>query len=120
MPSGPPSRVITPDGWTLALGAKDESQVPGAATDHSGVVPGIPLKRDLRRLGERTRCCARRGLEVGYEIGCGIDMSTANGVTIANSLGAAPSLGRTDTGGNADGRQRRSADSSAHYAPTTA
>ena len=32
-------------------------------------------------------------LEVGYEIGCGIDMSTSNGVTSAGSAGITPSLG---------------------------
>ncbi|MBV9514407.1 MAG: MspA family porin, partial [Mycobacteriaceae bacterium] len=32
-------------------------------------------------------------LEVGYEIGCGIDMSTSNGVTLAGSGGITPSLG---------------------------
>jgi hypothetical protein len=32
-------------------------------------------------------------LEVGYEIGCGIDMSTSNGVTLAGSPGITPSLG---------------------------
>src|ERR1700738_522018 len=32
-------------------------------------------------------------LEVGYEIGCGIDMSTSNGVTLAGSAGITPSLG---------------------------
>jgi hypothetical protein len=32
-------------------------------------------------------------LEVGYEIGCGIDMSTSNGVTMAGSAGITPSLG---------------------------
>lgn len=35
----------------------------------------------------------RGALEVGYEIGCGIDMSTSNGVTMAGSSGITPSLG---------------------------
>ena len=34
-------------------------------------------------------------LEVGYEIGCGIDMSTSNGVTMAGSAGVNPGLGLT-------------------------
>src|SRR5262249_18133141 len=39
---------------------------------------------------------APRGvLEVGYEIGCGIDMSTSNGVTMAGSSGLSPGLGFT-------------------------
>ena len=32
-------------------------------------------------------------LEVGYEIGCGIDMSTSNGFSMANGSGIAPSIG---------------------------
>ncbi len=32
-------------------------------------------------------------LEVGYEIGCGIDMSTSNGVVTANGGGVAPTIG---------------------------
>ena len=38
----------------------------------------------------------RGELEVGYEIGCGIDMSTSNGVTMAGSQGSTPSLGFTE------------------------
>ena len=32
-------------------------------------------------------------LEVGYQIGCGIDMSTSNGVTLSGSVGMTPVLG---------------------------
>jgi MspA len=39
---------------------------------------------------------APRGiLEVGYEIGCGIDMSTSNGVTVGGSAGISPQLSVT-------------------------
>ncbi|MDT5093492.1 MAG: hypothetical protein QOH60_2855 [Mycobacterium sp.] len=34
-------------------------------------------------------------LEVGYQIGCGIDMSTSNGVTLTGSAGMTTSLGTT-------------------------
>ena len=37
----------------------------------------------------------RGELQVGYEIGCGIDMSTSNGVEIGGSAGFGPSLGTT-------------------------
>ena len=37
----------------------------------------------------------RGELEVGYEIGCGIDMSTSNGVTLGGSAGISPGLGLT-------------------------
>lgn len=92
VPSSEPVRLNTPDGWTLALGAKDESQVP---------VPPLTTAVSSREyLSSGTFVGSLKGpgppegvLEVGYEIGCGIDMSTANGVTIANSGGVAPSLG---------------------------
>ncbi len=38
-------------------------------------------------------------LEVGYEIGCGIDMSTSNGVTMAGSAGISPGVGFPLSGG---------------------
>lgn len=36
---------------------------------------------------------------MGYEIGCGIDMSTSNGVTMAGSAGISPGLGFPLAGG---------------------
>jgi hypothetical protein len=35
-------------------------------------------------------------LEVGYQIGCGIDMSTSNGVVMSGSLGFTRGLGSQD------------------------
>jgi MspA len=94
VPPNPPATLATPDGWTLALGSKDERQVPvhplttaisSREYQSSGIYvasltgPGSPQ-------GE---------LEVGYEIGCGIDMSTSNGVTMSGASGITPSLGTT-------------------------
>jgi hypothetical protein len=92
VPSGDPATVNTPDGWTLTLGAKDESQVP---------VPPLTTALSSREyLASGTFTASLVGpedprgvLEVGYEIGCGIDMSTSNGVTMAGSAGLTPSLG---------------------------
>ena len=36
---------------------------------------------------------ARGILEVGYDIGCGIDMTTSNGVSLTGTTGLTPSLG---------------------------
>jgi hypothetical protein len=92
VPSSDPATVKTPDGWTLGLGAKDEMLVPVAPLTTaissreylaSGIFVGSLIGPEQPR-GE---------LEVGYEIGCGIDMSTSNGVTMAGSSGLAPSLG---------------------------
>jgi MspA len=90
--SNPPATLNTPDGWTLGLGAKDESQVPVAPLTtalssreylSSGTFVGSLIGPEQPR-GE---------LEVGYEIGCGIDMSTSNGVTMGGSAGVTPGLG---------------------------
>ena len=90
--SGQPATVTTPDGWTLTLGAKDESQVP--------VQPLTTAISSREYLASGTFTASLVGpedprgvLEVGYEIGCGIDMSTSNGVTMAGSAGVTPSLG---------------------------
>lgn len=94
VPSSDPATVRTPDGWTLFLGAKDEMQVPVAPLTTAissreymagGIFVGSLIGPEQPR-GE---------LEVGYEIGCGIDMSTSNGVTIAGGAGITPSLGLT-------------------------
>ena len=94
VPPGDPATVNTPDGWRLALGAKDEILVPVAPLTtalssreylSSGIFVGS-LKGPEQPRGE---------LEVGYEIGCAIDMSTSNGVTMAGSTGLTPSLGFT-------------------------
>lgn len=50
------------------------------------------------RVARSPVCSQDRGspaesFEAGYEIGCGIDMSTSNGVTMAGSAGLSPSLG---------------------------
>lgn len=92
MASGEPATVTTPDGWTLTLGARDESQIP--------VSPLTTATSSREYLASGTFAATLSGpeeprgvLEVGYEIGCGIDMSTSNGVTMAGSGGVTPSLG---------------------------
>jgi hypothetical protein len=94
VPSTDPAIVNTPDGWRLALGAKDEvfrpvAPLTTAISSREYLASGIfvgSLKGPEQPRGE---------LEVGYEIGCGIDMSTSNGVTMAGSAGITPSLGTT-------------------------
>jgi hypothetical protein len=94
VPSGEVATVNTPDGWRLALGAKDERLTPvqpltTAISSREYLASGIFV-------GSLTGPGTPRGeLEVGYEIGCGIDMSTSNGVTMAGSQGITPSLGTT-------------------------
>jgi hypothetical protein len=94
VPSNPPAILKTPDGWTLGLGARDEMQIPVAPLTTalssreylaSGTFVGSLIGPEP----------ARGVLEVGYEIGCGIDMSTSNGVTMGGSAGITPGLGLT-------------------------
>jgi hypothetical protein len=98
VPSADPVTLNTPDGWILDLGAKDEAQVP---------VPPLTTAVSSREyLASGTFFASLKGpeqprglLEVGYEIGCGIDMSTSNGVTMAGSAGVNPGLGFPLAGG---------------------
>ena len=94
MPSSDPATVNTPDGWRLALGAKDEMQVPvapltTAISSREYISSGIFV---ASLIGPET---PGGKLEVGYEIGCGIDMSTSNGVEIGGNAGVGPGLGTT-------------------------
>lgn len=91
VPSSPPATITTPDGWTLALGAKDEMQVPvapltTAISSREYVSSGI-FVASLN--GPEP---PKGSLEVGFQIGCGIDMSTSNGVTMGGNAGVAPGV----------------------------
>ncbi|MCV6964966.1 MspA protein [Mycobacterium intermedium] len=98
VPSADPITYHTPEGWILTLGAKDEAQLP---------VPPLTTAASSREyLASGTFTALLKGLEqprgtfeVGYEIGCGIDMSTSNGVTMAGSAGINPGVGFPLTGG---------------------
>jgi hypothetical protein len=94
--SSPPATTKTPDGWTLTVSAKDEVQraiaplttaISSREYEVGGTFTGsvtAPEGQDETPHGT---------LEVGYQIGCGIDMSTSNGVTLTGSVGMTPSLG---------------------------
>jgi hypothetical protein len=99
--SSPPATTTSPDGWTLTLSAKDETQlvvaplttaVSSREYEVGGTFEGTLTGPDDGEAPEGT-------LEVGYEIGCGIDMSTSNGVTLTGSIGLTPGLGLTGAGG---------------------
>jgi hypothetical protein len=91
VPSNPPAIVNTPDGWRLGLGAKDESQVPVAPL--TTAVSSREYLASGTFVGSLTGPGQPQGLlEVGYEIGCGIDMSTSNGVDLGGGIGITPGL----------------------------
>lgn len=99
VPSNPPVLLNTPDGWTLGLGAKDEAQVP--------VAPLTTSVASREYLASGIFVGSLKGpeephgiLEVGYQIGCGIDMSTSNGVIMEGGAGIIPGVSPTfDTTG---------------------
>lgn len=92
--SAPPATTKSPDGWTLMLSSKDETQAPvapltTAISTREYVVGGV-FNGSLKGPGEG----APKGvLEVGYQIGCGIDMATSNGVSLTGTAGIQPSVG---------------------------
>lgn len=90
--SSPPQTTTAPDGSTLMLSAKDETQFAAAPLTTAistreyvvgGVFNGSVKGTDDTPAGV---------LEVGYQIGCGIDMSTSNGVSITGTAGVSPSI----------------------------
>jgi hypothetical protein len=93
--SPPPQTTKTPDGWTLTLSAKDETQTPNAplttALSSREYVVGGTYSGSL--VGPDDGEEPRGTIEVGYQIGCGIDMSTSNGVSLTGTVGLSPSLG---------------------------
>jgi hypothetical protein len=93
--STPPAHTETPDGWTLTLSAENETQtaIPPLTTALSSreYVVGGTFSGDLA--GPEAGEPPSGILEVGYEIGCGIDMSTSNGVSLTGSAGFNPNIG---------------------------
>ena len=98
--SSPPKTTKSPDGWTLTVSAKDETQrvtapLTTAISTREYEVGGI-YSGSLIGPEEGDRG-AQGTLEVGYQIGCGIDMSTSNGVSLTGTVGLSPSIGVVGT-----------------------
>ncbi|KWX20098.1 MspA protein [Mycolicibacterium wolinskyi] len=93
--STPPATTKTPDGWELTVSARDETQavvapLTTAVSSREYVVGGTYVgKMAGPDIGEESR----GALEAGYQIGCGIDMSTSNGVSLTGTAGINPSIG---------------------------
>jgi len=91
--STPPATTKAPDGATLTISAKDETQMPAAPlttaiSTREYIVGGV--YNGMVKGSEET---PKGILEVGYQIGCGIDMSTSNGVSLTGTAGINPSIG---------------------------
>jgi MspA len=91
--STPPATTKSPDGWTLTISAKDEVQMPAAplttAISSREYIVGGVYNGALSGDGSSPKGV----FEVGYQIGCGIDMSTSNGVSLTGTAGINPSIG---------------------------
>jgi hypothetical protein len=93
--SSPPANTKSPDGWTLIVSAKDETQrviqpLTTAISTREYEVGGV---FNAKMEGPDEADAPEGTFEVGYQIGCGIDMSTSNGVVMSGSLGFSPGLG---------------------------
>ncbi|HKV19186.1 MAG TPA: MspA family porin, partial [Mycobacterium sp.] len=80
--SSPPAITKSPDGWTLTVSAKDETQrviqpLTTAISTREYEVGGL---FNAKMEGPEEADPPEGTFEVGYQIGCGIDMSTSNGV----------------------------------------
>jgi MspA len=93
--SSPPATTHTPDGWTQTVSARDETQriIPPLTTAISSREYQVGGIFNGSLTGPEEDGPPEGTLEVGYQIGCGIDMSTSNGVTLTGSVGMTPSLG---------------------------
>lgn len=93
--STPAAIKKAPDGWTLTVSAEDESQLPmspltTAISSREYEVGGTFMGA---LSGPAEDESPHGTLEVGYQIGCGIDMSTSNGVSLTGTVGLNSSLG---------------------------
>ena len=98
--SSPPETAKTLDGWTMTIGGEDETQrviapLTTAVSSREYEVGGTFTGSLKDPSGAPAP--AKGVLEVGYQIGCGIDMTTGTGVLLGGSAGG--SAGLTTIGG---------------------
>jgi hypothetical protein len=103
--SSPPKTTHSPDGWTLTMSARDETQrvtaplttaISTREYEVGGIYSGSLVGPDEGDEDDGDEG-AQGTLEVGYQIGCGIDMSTSNGVSLTGTMGLNPSIGLVGT-----------------------
>ncbi|CAN1520603.1 Porin family, mycobacterial-type [Mycobacteriaceae bacterium] len=91
--STPPATTTAPDGSTLTISAKDETQMAVAplttAISSRAYVVGGVFRGSITGVDETPEGV----FQVGYEIGCGIDMSTSGGVLLNGNGGLNASIG---------------------------
>ena len=92
--STPPITDTSPDGWIMTVGGQNEIQLPvppltTAISTRAYQVSGTFIG-SLKGPGGGP---AKGVLEVGYQIGCGIDMTTGNGVIVSGNMAGAAGVG---------------------------
>jgi hypothetical protein len=91
--STPPATTTAPDGSALTISAKDETQMAVAplttAISSRAYVVGGVFRGSVADFEETPEGV----FQVGYEIGCGIDMSTSGGVLLNGNGGLNASIG---------------------------
>ena len=92
--STPPISDTSPDGWIMTVGGQNEIQLPvppltTAISTREYQVSGTFIG-SLKGPGGGP---AKGVLEVGYQIGCGIDMTTGNGVIVSGNMAGAAGVG---------------------------
>ncbi len=92
--STPPITDTSPDGWIMTVGGQNEIQLPvppltTAISTREYQVSG----KFLGSLKGPSGGPAKGVLEVGYQIGCGIDMTTGNGVIVSGNMAGAAGVG---------------------------
>lgn len=91
--SAAPKTTKSPDGWTLTVGAKDEFQRPVAPLTTAISTREYEVSGLFNGSVSGGRETPSGVFEVGYQIGCGIDMTTGNGVSLTGTASVNPSIG---------------------------
>lgn len=97
--SAPPATMTSTDGVTLTVSASDEIQAPVAPLTTALSTREYDVGGVFRGSITGSAEPAKGLLEVGYQIGCGIDMGTGPGVLIGANGGGNASLGLIDSTG---------------------
>lgn len=91
--SSPPQTTTSPDGWTLTISSEDETQVAVAPLTTAISTREYAVGGVFNGALEGPGSDVPEGIfEVGYQIGCGIDMTTSNGVSLTGTAGVGPSI----------------------------
>ena len=91
--SAPPTTMTTTDGAVLTLSSEGESRRPVAPLTNAISTRDYDVDGVFRGSITGSDQPAKGAFEVGYQIGCGIDMGTGPGILIAGNAGVNASWG---------------------------